>query len=105
MRARRSVIQAALEPLQRFGLAFRGHFHVAVRRVPHPAENPLAGRRRFREVTEADTLHPTDNDIAPRNDHDARAPISYRAVSRVPRHLSRQFVSHLVTTTNRVGGT
>ena len=55
-RARRSVAQRALEPLDRLGLAFGRRLDASVGQVAHPPVQAFARRRRLCEIAEADAL-------------------------------------------------
>ena len=59
----------ALEPFDRFRLAFRRRFDAAVGQVPHPAVQAFARRRRLGEVPEADALNAAADEISSRDAH------------------------------------
>ena len=71
-RAGRPVPHVALEPLERLRVAFGGDLDAAVRQIPDPAVQPLAGGGRLGEEAEADALHAPADQISPRAEHTGR---------------------------------
>src|SRR5690348_16564465 len=67
--ARRPVPNVALEPVDRFGIAFGHDLDAAVGEVPHPAVQAFAARGVFGEEPEADALHASGDRVAPRDAH------------------------------------
>src|SRR5262245_46542113 len=69
--ARRTVTHLTFESRDGLAVAFRANLHAPVRQIRHPAVQPLASRDRLGEIPKADSLHPSDDDVAPSEKHRA----------------------------------
>ncbi len=67
--AGRPVPNVALEPFDRFGVAFGHDLHAAVGEIPHPAVQAFAARCVFGEKPEADALNAPADRVASRDAH------------------------------------
>ena len=67
--ARWTMTKCALEPRDGFRVAFRERFHATIREIPHVTGNSFQARSIFGEVSEADPLYSTSDEIAARDDH------------------------------------
>jgi len=63
------VTQRALEPLERFLIAFRRGLDATIRQIPHPAVHAFARGDGFHKPPKADALHTTADDVLSRDAH------------------------------------